>query len=94
MPGDSKIINLTLFPDNPVNCTLTTDDGDTLYTVITEFQPKDTITTVRNANQDVIASLQWRDNLPDRVTIGDAKSISLGGWMKRSLIPFIECVFT
>ncbi len=90
MAEASDIIKLTLSPDNPVNCSLVNDEGETLYTVITEFQPKDTITTVRNASQDVIASLQWRDHLPDKVTIGDKQPISLRDWMKRSLIPFVE----
>lgn len=87
---DSSIVNLTLSPDNPVNCTLINDEGKTLYIIITEFQPKNTFTTVRNDGNEVIASLQWRDNLPDRVTLGTAKPISLGDWMKKSLIPFKE----
>lgn len=79
---------LTLSPDNVSNTTLVSETGERLYIVITEHTKKDTITTVRNARDDVIASLEWRDVLPDRVIFGDTKPTSMAEWMRRSVIPF------
>ncbi|GJE96542.1 hypothetical protein PsYK624_127390 [Phanerochaete sordida] len=78
---------LTLAPDNVSNATLTAEDGTVLYTVSTAHGDK-TTTSVRNASDEVLATLEWRDVLPDRVAVGGAKQISMGDWMKRSMIPF------
>ena len=80
---------LTLAPDNVSNATLTAENGERLYTVSTDHAEK-TVTTVRNAKDEVLATLEWRDVLPDRVTLGDGKQISIGDWMKKSMIPFKE----
>ena len=85
-----EILVLTLTPDNPCNTTLVSHTGQILYIVSTEHTKKTTTTTVRNANQEVIASLEWRDVRPDRVTFGDKKDVSLADWMKKSIIPFKE----
>ena len=83
----NEILSLFLSNDNVSNCTLSTEDGTVFYTVYTEHTPK-TVTQVRNAEDEVIASLEWRDNLPDRVTLGENKAKSLGDWMKKSIMPF------
>ena len=81
---------LTLTPDNVKNCTITDALGVIVYTVATEFTGKATFTRVRNAKDEIIATLEWRDVLSDKVTIGDRKSVSLSDWMKKSLIPYKE----
>lgn len=84
-------LELALTPDNVSNTTLISEeDGQRLYTVITEHTKKATVTSVRNAEDEVIASLEWRDVLPDKVIIGERKPMSMTEWMKRSVIPFKE----
>ena len=88
MSSDDLIV-LTITPDNPSNCCIMSATGEVVYTVITEHK-KTTITQVRDSKGDIIASSEWRDVLPDKITIGDKKPISLGDWMRRSVIPFKE----
>ena len=83
---------LTLTPDNVKNCTITDALGVLVYSVATEYTGKATFTRVRNAKDEIIATLEWRDVLSDKVTIGDRKPMSLGDWMKKSLIPYKEYV--
>ncbi len=87
-----SIATLTLTPDNPINTTITLSTGDVLYNVVTEYTRKSTFTQVRNQNDEVIGSLEWRDILADRVRIGDQKPISMWDWMKKSVVPFKEYV--
>ncbi|KIP08048.1 hypothetical protein PHLGIDRAFT_127291 [Phlebiopsis gigantea 11061_1 CR5-6] len=86
VPEDNLLLTLT--PDNVSNTVLISEDGERLYTVITEHTKKTTVTSVRNSRDDVIASLEWRDVLPDKVTVGKNKPVLVTDWMKRSLIPF------
>ncbi|KAJ3534053.1 hypothetical protein NM688_g7191 [Phlebia brevispora] len=91
MSSDNASLNLTvltLTPDNVSNTTITSSTGEVLYYVITEHTKKATYTCVRNAQQEVIASSEWQDVLPDKVTIGNRKPMSLAVWMRRSMIPF------
>ena len=78
---------LTLTPDNPCNAALCDADGKALYTVHTEHG-KETVTYVKNADEEVIASLEWHDTRPDRVTVGKGAPVSLRDWMHFSMIPF------
>ena len=78
---------LTLSPDNPSNTTIYDADGKALYTVYTEHG-KETTTRVKNTDEEVLASLEWRDVLPDRVTLGKKAPMSLRDWLHTSLIPF------
>ena len=75
LPEVDDVLTLTLTRDNPCNTTLVSHTGATLYSVSTEHTKKTTTTTVRNANDEVIASLEWRDVRPDRVTYGNKKDI-------------------
>lgn len=81
---------LALTPDNVSNTTLVSEAGECFYTVCTEHRKKETVTSVRNARDEVIASLEWRDVLPDKVAIGSNKPILMTEWMKRSIVPFKE----
>ena len=85
-----ELVTFTLKPDNPSNCTLTLPSGKAAYSVITEHSKKGTTTQIRNAQDEIIAYSEWRDVLPDKVTVGDKKPMSLNDWMKKSMIPFKE----
>lgn len=85
-----ELLSLTLTPDNPCNAHLVSETGQTLYTVVTDTTKKATITQVRNAKDEVIASLEWRDVLSDKVTYGDRNPVRMFEWMRRSIVPFKE----
>ena len=86
---------LTLSPDNPCNTTLLNEDGKELYHVHTEHGSA-TTTFVKDADGQVLASLEWRDVLPDKVTLGQNSKgpMSIPDWLHTSLVPFYlkECV--
>lgn len=87
---DSHIETLTLSSDTPWNTTITSSFGAVLYTSTTE-NAKDTMyTRVRGTSDEVLGVLQWRDVLSDKVTIGNAPSMSFNEWVKTSLTPFHE----
>jgi hypothetical protein len=94
LPEVDDSLQLTLTRDNPCNTTLVSQAGETLYSVVTEHVKKTSTTSVRNARDEIIASLEWRDVRPDRVTYRDNKQISMADWMKKSMVPFKECVET
>lgn len=78
---------LSLSPNNPCNTTLYDADEKALYTVFTEHD-KETTTYVKNADEEVLASLQWRDVVPDRVILGKKAPVSLRDWLHTSIVPF------
>ena len=90
MSRSEDAITLTFSPDNPCNTTITSSTGAVLYSVLTEFTTKSTYTQVRDTGDEVIGSLEWRDMLPDRVTIKNARPVSFSDWMKKSFMPFKE----
>lgn len=88
--SSQELTTLTLTPDNPSNTVITSPTGEVVYSVVTEHTKKATITQVRNAQEEIIASSEWRDVLPDKITFGSQKPVSLAEWMRRSIIPFKE----
>ena len=90
MSSDDGLTKFTLTPDNPCNTTLTNQNGEVTYTIVTDHTKKATTTQVRNAQEEVIGSSEWRDVLPDKVTFGSKKPLSLSEWMRRSIVPFVE----
>lgn len=92
MSFEGDVTTLTFSPDNPCNTTITSETGDVLFSVVTEHTKKATYTQVRDTDDEVIGSLEWREVLPDRVTIGHRKPVSYADWMKKSLLPFKEWV--
>ena len=85
----SSVLTYTLTNDNPSNTTLVNFSSEYFrpaYTVQTDVNSK-TITTVKNDADTVIATLEWRESLPDKVTIGDKPPVSLTTWMKFGLLP-------
>ncbi|KAI0696785.1 hypothetical protein BC835DRAFT_1414020 [Cytidiella melzeri] len=84
----AEVTTFTLSPDNPCNTIITRSTGDAVYSVVTEHTTKATFTTVRDAGDEIIGSLEWREVLPDKVTIGSNRPVSLGDWLKKSKVPF------
>ncbi|KAG6873136.1 hypothetical protein C0995_002510 [Termitomyces sp. Mi166 len=83
----ADLYELTFERDNPCNTTiLESETGKILYRVVTEHG-ENTVTRVDKANGETIASWVWRDVLPDIITIGHGKPISVSSWLKKSLVP-------
>jgi hypothetical protein len=85
----NEITTLTFTPDNPCNTTITSPAGDVLYRVVTEHK-EHTVTSVRNAQDEAIATLEWHEQTSDKVTIRDSKTVAFSDWLKKSHIPFTE----
>ncbi|KAI9000592.1 hypothetical protein BD414DRAFT_6328 [Trametes punicea] len=79
---------LTLSPDNPCSAAILDAHGKPLYTVYTVHGKSATTTHVKNADEQILASLEWRDVLPERVTLGRKGPMSLRDWLRTSLVPF------
>ena len=86
----TKILTYTLTNDNPTNTSLidlSSERPRPAYTVQTEITRSKTMTIVRNSEETTIATLQWRESLPDKVTVGDKPAISQNKWLKSGLLP-------
>ena len=90
MAADGDIATLIFTPDNPCNTMITSSTGETAYSVLTEVSRKATFTQVRDAQDEVIGSLEWRDMLSDRVTLRNGRCVSFSDWVKKSIVPFKE----
>ena len=90
MHHDGSPLILTLSPDNPTNTSITNAAGDVIYSVTTDYARKATFTQVRDANDEILGSLEWKDVIADRVRIGNGNAMSLWDWMKKSPVPFKE----
>ena len=77
---------ITLAQVNPSNTAILDPDDKFLYTVHTTHS-KATATHVLNADEEELASLDWRDVLPDKVTLGNRASTSLRDWLHTSPVP-------
>ena len=78
---------LTLSPDNPSNTTLLDPDNNVVYTVHTTHD-NETVTHVKNADDEELASLEWHDVRFDKVTVGNKAPVSLRDWLHTRLVPF------
>lgn len=84
----SDLLTLVFQPDNPCNTTIIDEEtGKVMYQVATEHG-KSTITRVKNAVGDSIASWEWRDVRSDIITLGNGTPTSVSTWLKKSLVPF------
>ena len=79
---------LVLSPDNPSNTHVIDEDGKILYFVETEFPGNKTLTHVKNGDEEEIATLEWRDVLPDKVALKGQKQQSLSSWLHKGISPF------
>jgi hypothetical protein len=87
MEGMSQPIVLKFTPDNPFNTTITTTDGDVCYRVVTGSAGDSLTTHVRNADDELIGGLAWRDNASDRVILRGREPMDFSQWMKKSHLP-------
>ncbi|CCM00080.1 uncharacterized protein FIBRA_02107 [Fibroporia radiculosa] len=95
-PGTAEsITTLTLNPDNPCNATISATDGLVLYVAHTDTGKNASTTRIFNADDVVIASLQWKDtgfSASDKVTLGERAPVSIGSWLSKSMVPFKDDV--
>ncbi|KAM5538533.1 hypothetical protein V8D89_007866 [Ganoderma adspersum] len=79
-------VTLTLAPDNVSNATIHDASGGALYAVSTQLGWSTSTTQVNNVHGEVVATLEWRDLLPNRLTLGKKPPISLRNWLQTSLV--------
>lgn len=85
----TAVHTFTLEPDNPSNTSIQDADGKVLYTSETVFPGSKVLTLVRNGDDDLLATLEWRDILSDKVTFrGETKARSVSDWLKKGISPF------
>jgi hypothetical protein len=83
--------SLILEPDNPCNSIITDgDSGKVCYTVKTEHSSQKTVTVVKNAAGETIASSEWRDVQSDIITLRNNSPVPASAWLKKSMMPFKE----
>ncbi|PIL29796.1 hypothetical protein GSI_08002 [Ganoderma sinense ZZ0214-1] len=75
----------TLTPDDPSNATIYDAGGRALYTVSTRQRWSGTATYVMHVNGAALASLEERDFLPNRVTLGRSPPVPLRNWLHTRL---------
>ncbi len=75
--------------DNPCDTRILDEHRKVVYSVITDHGLKPS-THIRNAQEEVIAWSEWRDVLPDKITLGSGRPMSLSSWLHRSLTPLKE----
>jgi hypothetical protein len=86
-----SVTTLLLEPDNPCQTTITDrDSGQIVYIVETQHTNKRTITVVKNAQGETLASSEWRDVRSDLITLGKGKQVPSSAWLKKSIVPFKE----
>jgi len=84
---------LTLESDCPWKTAIIDDTGCTVYDVKTAFHEDSNYTAIRNERYEIIATLRWRDFLPDQIMFdGCAEFVSLNSWLKRSKVPMTHNV--
>ena len=94
LPNLNSAYNVfTFHPDNPCNTEIRTSTGRVAYRIDTTTTELNTLTVVRNSFGSVLATLEWKEFLSDRVTLGTGNPMSLNSWLKRSLMPFSTYVF-
>ena len=75
--------------DNPCNTTIVDRDGNTFYTVATDFpKPDKPVTRVHDGIGNLVAEWIWRDARSDLLTIRDRPQAPASAWLKKSIIPF------
>jgi hypothetical protein len=91
----TAVHTFTLVPDNPSNTEVRDIDNKVLYTAETVFpeNTSKTLTHVRNGGGEILATLEWRDILSDKVTFREeTMARSVGSWLKKGMLPFSTCV--
>ncbi|TBU32514.1 hypothetical protein BD311DRAFT_714237 [Dichomitus squalens] len=79
---------LTLTPDDVLNATLCDGEGTALYFVSTTPSLYTTTTQVTRSNGELLATVEWRDMLPNRLRLGKKPPTTLNNWLQTALVPF------
>ena len=91
MTSSEEITTLTFTPDSPCNTTITSPSGKVLYRVETpDPASKHPVTTVSDAADEVIATLEWHEMTSDKVILRGREPMSFSDWVKKSRIPLKE----
>ncbi|KAF8883018.1 hypothetical protein BD779DRAFT_1612370 [Infundibulicybe gibba] len=88
----SDILTLILEPDNPCNTSIMDEDGSELMYRVSTEHGKETVTRVKNAAGEVIASWEWKDVRSDIITLGNGTPVPTSTWLRKSMIPFKDTV--
>jgi hypothetical protein len=89
----AAVLSLRFERDNPCNTTIVDQDGNTLYTVATDFsKPDKPVTRLHDGIGNLVAEWTWRDVRSDLLTIRDRPQTPASAWLKKSIIPFREYV--
>lgn len=83
----ASILTLTLESDCPWKTAIVDGRGCTIYDVKTAFHEDSNYTAIRNGQYEIIATLRWRDFLPDQIMFDGCDFVSLNTWLKRSKVP-------
>jgi len=85
--------SLILESDCPWKTAIVDERGCTVYDVKTAFHEDSNYTAIRNERYEIIATLRWRDLLPDQIMFGEvAEFVSLNTWLKRNKMPMAHNV--
>ncbi|PIL29770.1 hypothetical protein GSI_07975 [Ganoderma sinense ZZ0214-1] len=88
MSSPAATATLTLTPDNVSNAAIYDVSGEALYTISTQLGWLTSTTQVKNVDGEVVAMLEWRDVLPNRLTLGKRPPTSLHDWLQTSRVPY------
>ncbi|KAF9266479.1 hypothetical protein L218DRAFT_922065 [Marasmius fiardii PR-910] len=92
VPSNTEPLTLILEPNNPCNTNISdSNDGKILYQVSTEHG-KHTTTRVKNTAGETIASWEWRETRSDVISLWRGPPMSVGSWLKKSMMPFKDTV--
>ncbi|KAL0574275.1 hypothetical protein V5O48_007683 [Marasmius crinis-equi] len=90
--SNTEPLILILEPNNPCNTNISdNEDGRILYQVSTEHA-RHPITRLRGALGETLASWEWRDTRSDVISFGGGPPMSVGSWLKKSMMPFKDTV--
>ena len=93
MSAAGAALSLRFERDNPCNTTILDPDGNTFYTVATDFvKPDKLVTRVHDGIGKLVAEWMWRNVRSDLLTIRDRPQMPASAWLKKSIIPFREFV--
>jgi hypothetical protein len=93
MSDGESVLSLLLERDNPCNTSIVDRDGNTFYTVATDFpNPDKPVTRVHDGIGKFVAEWILRDARSDLLTIRGRPQTPASTWLKKSVIPFFECV--
>ena len=93
--GEESALSLYFERDNPCNTTIIDLDQNTIYTVATDFaDPDKPVTRVHDGIGKLVAEWIWRDARSDILTIPGRPQTPASAWLKKSIIPFWEYVFS